>query len=401
MKHKPDDKILFVDDEENILRMLRRTLGRDFNLFLARSAEEGLKLIDDHPDFAVIVSDYNMPDTNGIEFLKAAHARSPDSVQVMLTGNIELEVAIQTINETEIFRYLPKPCPIEVVRKVIDDALTQYRLTRDKQRLTQELADSHARLAKKRHLLEYELDMAKAIYSKVAIYGENEPDGVDYFNAAQETVGGDFLLTHLSPDRRDYYIMISDFTGHGLQSALAVLLVTEVFDVLCRDKPSIESLAQNINDKMHRKLPTGLFCAALLVHLELDTRLLHVWQGGMPDAYLLDADGEVLQTLSSNNLPLGVLEDQDFSDCVSHHGIDQANSLFVYSDGITEQPDDNQQMFGEQRLREALRRTPADRRRVEFVIEQLRRHQQQQPQSDDISVFELNLPRICRALEQP
>ena len=399
MIEKSADKILCVDDEDNILHMFRRTLGRQYDLYTAFSGEEALKLLCQHADFALIISDYSMPSINGTEFLKLARELSPNSVQIMLTGNIDLDVAIKTITETNIFRYLPKPCPIEVLRKVIIDALNQYHLIIDKQRLDKQLEQKNAELAKQKLLLEYELEMARIVYSKVYAYGHREQEGLDYFIAAKETVGGDFLLTHASSDGQYFYLMVGDLTGHGLQSALAVFLVTEIFDAQCAEGPGIEQLAQSINDKMCGKLPTGLFCAALLARLDLNAGKLHVWQGGMPDAYLLNEQGQLLNKLPSNNLPLGVLAGQDLAGSASCHKIGDFSSLFVYSDGVIEQLGGDRTMFGDQRLRIALSNTPSGKRRIDHVMEKLREYQQQLPQCDDISLIELHLSSISKALE--
>lgn len=404
------DKILCVDDEENVLHMFRRTLGRQFNLYTAASAQQALKLIDEQHDFAVIVSDYNMPDIDGVEFLNRARLLSPDSVQVMLTGNIELNVVIKAINETDIFRYLPKPCPNEVLGKVINDALDQFHLMRDKKRLAQELeeknsqlAASNAELAKQKYLLEYELEMAKIIFGKISVDVDinDKPDGLYYIISAKETVGGDFLLTHTSQDRHTHYLMLGDLTGHGLQSALAALLVMETFELLCVSELAIEQLAQGINDKMYRKLPIGLFCAATLIKFDSSRRRLQIWHGGLPDAYLLDRQGQIVKTITSNNLPLGILPEQDFSHSIIHVDLDHepASSLFVCSDGVTEQTNNQHAMFGSERLRSALFETPENDHRVDYVIDQLRGFQQQQEQTDDISLFELQFQPLTTALE--
>ena len=230
------DKILCVDDEVNILHMFKRTLGRRHELFTANSGDAALEILREHLDIAVIVVDYNMPGLDGIEFLKLAHQFSPDSVQIMLTGNIDLAVSIKAINETNIFRYLPKPCPMEALRKVVQDALEQYHLMLEKRQLSaaleqknQELAATNAELGKQKDLLEQELEMARTVYGRVVSHDQDKLDGLDYLVSAKEGVGGDFLLTHTSSNKKTFYLMMGDLTGHGLQSALAVLLVAEGF----------------------------------------------------------------------------------------------------------------------------------------------------------------------------
>ncbi len=402
-----NDKILCVDDEQNILHLFNRTLGRKYQLYTAINGEQALQAIREHGPFAVILSDYNMPGLTGIELLKQVRTLSPDTVQVMLTGNIDLNVAIKAINEADIFRYLPKPSSTDVIAKVVNDALNQYHLIKDKQSLALELEQKNrqlteliARLDQKKLLLEHELEMAKTIYSKVILQQDSMPEGVDYFIAAKETVGGDFILSHTSEDGQSFYLMLGDLTGHGLQSALAVLLVSELFEEMAGASPGIEELAQHINIKMCRKLPIGLFCAALLIKLDRGADGFSVWHGGLPDAYLLDVNGNILNTLSSNNLPLGVLAEQEFNGTSRHYPIGTAHSLFVYSDGVIEQAGVDETQFGEQSLKTAILETPAGSSRVSFVMSRLRSHRQGFAQSDDISLFELDLPKVMQALER-
>lgn len=391
-------KLLCVDDEDNLLEMFRRTLGREFRLYTASNAEQALEILRDHTDIAVILSDYHMPGLNGIELLKQARVLSPDSVEILLTGNIDPDVAIRAINETDIFRYLPKPCPREVWRKAVGDALEQYRLIADRKRLTLELEQKNRALARKGNLLAHELETAKFIYSKINDENHDNLDGLAYFISAKESVGGDFILTHADRDNQVFYFMLGDVTGHGLQSALAVLLVAEVFDAACAARPGVERLAEQINDKMCGKLPTGLFCAALLAELDFAAGCLRIWQGGLPDAYLLDDEGRVLKSLPSNQLPLGVLAHQDYAGTVYREPLSAAAALWACSDGLGEQVDLAGEMFGVERLQVALRRPAAGLRRIDAVLAALREHQGPAPQSDDIILAELVLSRIGKAL---
>lgn len=407
MNRKPCENILCVDDEENVLQMFRRTLGRQFNTINSASADHALKLLKEH-EFAVIISDYNMPDINGLEFLKRAKELAPECVQIMLTGNIDLNIAIKAINETDIFRYLPKPCPSEVLVKVINDALDQYRLLKEKNRLSQEvqqknqeLETSNTELAKQKYLLEYELEMARIVFAKASQDSNSNIPGLDYIAIAKETVGGDFMLNCVQQGRHIHYLMIGDLTGHGLQSALAVLLVTEIFSALTRDEPGIINLARAINDKMCQKLPTGIFCAAILIRIDSLNRKIQLWQGGMPDACLLDADGKIIQLIKSNNLPLGVVSDANIPFQVAEFELDRSgiDSLFIYSDGVNEQNNLQSVAFGIETIRKALSETPENKRRVDYVLEKLLHFQESQPQSDDISLFELKFNPLFAFLE--
>ena len=123
-----NDKILFVDDDPNLLASCDRNLRRKFPLETAEGGEAALQKIAAHGPFAVVVADRQMPGMDGIQFLSLVRERAPDTVRIMLTGNADLESAIKVVNEGNIFRFLTKPCPLEVLAKAVEDARAQYRL---------------------------------------------------------------------------------------------------------------------------------------------------------------------------------------------------------------------------------------------------------------------------------
>jgi response regulator RpfG family c-di-GMP phosphodiesterase len=123
-----NQKILIVDDEQNLLDSLKRQLRKDFQIETALGPEEGLKAIPSQGPFAVIVSDLRMPVMDGIEFLYRAEKIAPESVRVILTGNADLQNAIQAVNKGNIYRFLTKPCSTKILTSVLNQGVEQYRL---------------------------------------------------------------------------------------------------------------------------------------------------------------------------------------------------------------------------------------------------------------------------------
>ncbi len=121
------DRILFVDDEVNIIQAYRRTLRNKFNIQGVSNGDDALELVKTN-DYAVIISDMQMPGMDGVEFLAAAKELKPDIVRIMLTGNADLKTAIDAVNKGDIFRFHNKPCHADILEKTINDALKLYRL---------------------------------------------------------------------------------------------------------------------------------------------------------------------------------------------------------------------------------------------------------------------------------
>ena len=121
-------KILFVDDEENILRGFERTLRSTYQIETAVGPSLGLAALAERGPFAVVVSDLRMPGMDGIQFLSEARKRHPDTVRLMLSGNADFEAAVSAVNRGHVFQFLTKPCPPDQLRAALDAAIAQNRL---------------------------------------------------------------------------------------------------------------------------------------------------------------------------------------------------------------------------------------------------------------------------------
>ena len=121
-------KILFVDDEPNVLAGLQRQLRKQFTVETAVGPVAGLAALERWRDFAVVVADMRMPEMSGVEFLVKVRQTAPDLVRLMLTGNADQATATEAVNQGNVFRFLNKPCPPEQLAAALEDALRQHQL---------------------------------------------------------------------------------------------------------------------------------------------------------------------------------------------------------------------------------------------------------------------------------
>ena len=122
------DRVLFVDDEPNVLDGIRRQLRNRVDIETATSAAAGLDIIRQQGPFAVVVSDMRMPEMDGARFLAKVNEIAPQTVRMVLSGQADLESTISAVNEGRVFRFLLKPCNSETLFGVIQNGIEQYRL---------------------------------------------------------------------------------------------------------------------------------------------------------------------------------------------------------------------------------------------------------------------------------
>ncbi len=117
--------VLFVDDEEQILRSLKRGLFDEaYTCLFANSAKEAIKILKEN-EVHVIVTDMRMPEMNGLELLKIVKAEYPQIVRMVLSGYTQITTLLTAINQAEIYKYITKPWKLEeefkpTIRAAID-----------------------------------------------------------------------------------------------------------------------------------------------------------------------------------------------------------------------------------------------------------------------------------------
>ncbi|MBW2703676.1 MAG: response regulator [Deltaproteobacteria bacterium] len=133
--------VLAVDDEANVLAALKRSMRRwPWTVLTAEGGAQGLEILRQHP-VAVVISDYQMPEMNGIEFLNEVRKSWPEIQRVMLTGNADLSMIEHLVNQSEVSRFLTKPWSDSQLKATLSECIERVHLTQSNQRFERELAE--------------------------------------------------------------------------------------------------------------------------------------------------------------------------------------------------------------------------------------------------------------------
>ena len=130
--------ILYVDDEVTNLSAFKASFRRDFNVFLAESAKEGIAVLEKE-QIHIVLTDQRMPEITGVEFLKSIIEKYPDPIRILITGYTDIEVIKEAINTGQIYKYIEKPWENDYLKMVIEKSYEVYSLREENKQLTEDL----------------------------------------------------------------------------------------------------------------------------------------------------------------------------------------------------------------------------------------------------------------------
>ncbi|MBN1953174.1 MAG: hybrid sensor histidine kinase/response regulator [Bacteroidales bacterium] len=139
--------ILYVDDEVSNLNVFKNTFRRDYNIFIAESARDGLEILD-REKIDLVLTDQRMPEMTGVDFLKSVMVKHPGPSRILITAYTDFNALKDAVNEAKIFQYIQKPWDEGEIRQIIDNALDIHYLRLKNQHLTRELQKKNSELVR-------------------------------------------------------------------------------------------------------------------------------------------------------------------------------------------------------------------------------------------------------------
>jgi CheY-like chemotaxis protein/anti-sigma regulatory factor (Ser/Thr protein kinase) len=379
----PDRLAILIAEDNAADRMLLSTIvsRQGHRVLTASNGLEAVALFEQERPHMVLM-DALMPVMDGFEAARRIKEQAGEALVpiIFLTSLTEGEALVRCL-EAGGDDFLAKPYNRVILEAKIG-AMDRLRRLHDTVLRQRDLIARH-----NEHLLR-EQRVAKAVFDKVAHSGCLDAPNIRYMQSPYALFNGDLLLAAYKPSG-GMHVMLGDFTGHGLPAAIGAMPLAEVFYGMTAKGHSLAEILREINAKLKRILPVGVFCCATVLNISSKRGLLEVWNGGLPDGYLLHADGRPRQALVSRHLPLGILEPAAFSDRCEVYPLAPGDRIFLLSDGVLEASDQHGQLFGEERLLgllDANRQPQALFEEIQQALVAFRGEQQ-----DDVSLVQVGL----------
>lgn len=138
--------ILVVDDDKTILEIITQALQYDgYAVITAENGESGLEKLAEH-NIQLVISDQKMPGMTGLDFLAKVKQQNPEVLTIMLTGYADVEIAMDAINKTGVYKFLVKPINVADLRVTVKRALELGQLVSERDELVERIKTHEAKL---------------------------------------------------------------------------------------------------------------------------------------------------------------------------------------------------------------------------------------------------------------
>ncbi|WP_199121540.1 hybrid sensor histidine kinase/response regulator, partial [Pedobacter sp. ASV28] len=326
-------RVLYIDDEENNLQAFKASFRRQYEIYTAISAIEGLRILE-NVDIHVIIADQKMPNTTGVEFFKSISNTFPDPIRILLTGYTDIEALADAINHGDIYRYITKPWNDLELHNSIKNAYDAYRSKIDLRNKITELQKTNDELNRFIYSISHEL--RAPLVSVIGIINLVKMEGL--YQSSGEYWG----LIETCSNKLDYYIQK---TLQYYKNSKNLLDHTEInFKELIQDLIDLYSYADkdtpfNVNIKQDVVFVGDMFRIEVILGNLISNAIKYQKSGEPNKTVNIDVevrDYEALININDNGM--GILKEHlekifmQFFKSKTHHG--SGLGLFIVKEAL-------------------------------------------------------------------
>lgn len=233
-----------------------------------------------------------------------------------------------------------------------------------------------------------EQEVAKQVFDNVAHSGCLDASNVRYYLSSLAIFNGDVMVAARRPSG-SMMVLLGDFTGHGLPAAIGAMPLAATFYGMVHKGFSMTDVLCEINGKLNKILPVGIFCCATIIDMNFKKKRIKVWNGGLPDSYMYRQADRSVVPIISRHLPLGVLSNKDFKDNSDYYEMADGDRIFMWTDGIHEARNTVGDMFGEERLRQVFENNQQPETLFDEILGSVQGFIGSGEKNDDLSLLEI------------
>lgn len=372
-------KILVVDDEPVnrflLLNMLQEEGYQE--VFEAENGQQALSMAKDIcPD--IVLLDIIMPDISGFEVAPQIKEMAGDThLPIIFITALDDQESMSQGLSCGGDDFVHKPFN-KVILSAKIRAHARTRILSIKTVKQNEALKYHQNMVNREHTI------VEHIFSNALKFSEEVQALVDFHLAPASNFNGDMLLLEKGP-AGSLYILLGDFTGHGLASAIGALPVARAFQAMADKGLSVSEMAATLNQTLLNLLPDDMFFATALVEISKNGQHFVIWNGGLPHLILLDDEGELIHRFESQHMALGILDDEDFESHVERYETEHGARLLGYTDGVIESQNEAGDMLHEEGFESWLQESASIN--VDQLTDRLKTFRGKVEQTDDITLF--------------
>jgi len=379
-------KILVVDDEPDLELMIsqkfrKQVRDRELLFVYAKSGVEALQKLQADSEMDIVLTDINMPEMDGLTLLAKLSEQYPLIKAVIVSAYDDMS-NIRTALNRGAFDFVTKPIDFNdleiTLKKTIQEAHTFKRAVKDHDQLV---------------AIQQELDVARKIqYSIVPRKFPPFPERNEFEVHAEmipaRDVGGDFYDFFLIDDGRLGFV-IGDVSGKGVPAALFMAVSKTLLKATALKGVPPEECLQQVNRILYLESVAAMFVTIFYGILNTRTGEVDYCNGGHNPPYVLRADGRVEAAETTGGLVLGAMKNTAYK--AKKIILQAGDGIFLFTDGVTEAMDRNNEQFTEARLEENLKQWPNTPLPdfVRNVIEAVKTFSSGAQQADDITILAL------------
>ncbi len=379
-------KIMVVDDEVDLESLICQKFRRQiregiYDFVFAHNGLEALTKLIEFPEIGIILSDINMPEMDGLTLLmKLKELKNPGLKTVIVSAYGDME-NIRTAMNRGAFDFLTKPISFDDLELTINKTMDEIMQVRHS-------LEEHDQLISIRHDLQTASGIQQAILPKVfpPFPARTDFDIYAAMIAARE-VGGDFFDFFMIDNDRLGFV-IGDVSGKGVPAAIFMAVSRTLIRATgLKDIPAAECM-NYVNKLLCNESVSCMFVTVFYGILNTLTGELEYVNAGHNPPYLITREG-LKKVEMTGGIILGYLEDFQYSS--GRIKLEPGDRLFLYTDGVTEAFNKQEEVYGDERLKFFLQQVPGNsiEALVKGVLKEVSDHSTGIPQSDDITVLSI------------